>query len=386
MGLREEFEEAVEATRSIDFSTCGLIELNVFETTIRYFGGFLAAYDLCKGKYRYDNELLERATEIGDMLYKAFDTPNRMPVVRWNFKNAVSGLSQQASEGTMLAEIGSLTLEFARLSQITGDPKYFDAVQRITESFESQQDKTKLPGLWPTWVNAKTGDYTEHAGFTTGAMADSMYEYLPKAHILLGGGTQQYRRLYEYAMTAIKRNILFRPMNKEELDILLTGNVNSDGKTPVAELKVDPQVQHLGCFAGGMIAMAGRIFKNEEEFVIGRKVIEGCLWAYEVMQHGIMAERFHAIPCENEKICPWDERKWRDAVDTAYEGTESVESKIYKNRVPQGISKVDDGSYNLRLVCHLTPFLHITNADTRQTRGYRICFHPLPYDGRETIR
>jgi mannosyl-oligosaccharide alpha-1,2-mannosidase len=51
MGMDYDFREVVEAIKQIDFSTCALNELNVFETTIRYLGGFLAAHDLSKGKY-----------------------------------------------------------------------------------------------------------------------------------------------------------------------------------------------------------------------------------------------------------------------------------------------------------------------------------------------
>ena len=155
MDLHKEFEDAVAAIQEIDFSTCALKELNVFETTIRYLGGFLSAYDLSGGKYPI---LIQKATEMGDMLYKAFDTPNRMPITRWNFKAAVSGVSQEAGDSVLVSEIGSLTLEFTRLSQITGDLRYYDAVQRIMDVFEEQQDKTKLPGMWPVVVNAKDGD------------------------------------------------------------------------------------------------------------------------------------------------------------------------------------------------------------------------------------
>lgn len=79
-----------------------------------------------------------------------------------------------------MAEIGSLTLEFTRLSQLSGDPRYFDAISRITDQFEAQQMKTKLPGMWPVLVNARDADFTIDSGFTVGAMADSLYEYLPK--------------------------------------------------------------------------------------------------------------------------------------------------------------------------------------------------------------
>lgn len=90
------------------------------------------------------------------------------------------GKKQVAHDTALVAEIGSLTLEFTRLSQITGDPKYFDAVQRIMNVFDQQQDDTKLPGLWPVMLNTRDLNFTANTYFTLGGMADSMYEYLPK--------------------------------------------------------------------------------------------------------------------------------------------------------------------------------------------------------------
>jgi mannosyl-oligosaccharide alpha-1,2-mannosidase len=82
MGLEEEFEAAVKAVKGIDFTTSAVPRLNVFETTIRYLGGLLSAYDVSQTKHRV---LLNKAIELGDMLYAAFDTPNRMPIGRWNW-------------------------------------------------------------------------------------------------------------------------------------------------------------------------------------------------------------------------------------------------------------------------------------------------------------
>ena len=49
------------------------------------------------------------------MLNKAFDTPNRMPVAR--------GERQVAPSEVLLAEMGSLSMEFTRLSVLTGDAR-----------------------------------------------------------------------------------------------------------------------------------------------------------------------------------------------------------------------------------------------------------------------
>jgi len=83
MNLTAEFEHAVMAVARIDFGYTDDVEINVFETTIRYMGGLLAAYDLSVGK---DAVLLTKATELGEFLLAAFDTRVRMPVTRWPWR------------------------------------------------------------------------------------------------------------------------------------------------------------------------------------------------------------------------------------------------------------------------------------------------------------
>lgn len=80
MDLNEEFEAALKAVRHVDFSTPKLTSIHVFETTIRHLGGLISAYDLTQGGHPI---LLEKAQELGELLYGAFDTPNRMPQMRW---------------------------------------------------------------------------------------------------------------------------------------------------------------------------------------------------------------------------------------------------------------------------------------------------------------
>jgi mannosyl-oligosaccharide alpha-1,2-mannosidase len=85
-GMAEKFGIALTAIKDIDFSVSTEETLNVFETTIRYLGGLLSAYDLSG-----ERVLIEKAVEVGEMLYVAFDTPNRMPVARWELEKGRSG-------------------------------------------------------------------------------------------------------------------------------------------------------------------------------------------------------------------------------------------------------------------------------------------------------
>lgn len=82
MGLKEEFEIAANAVRSIDFTVSLRKDIPLFETVIRYLGGLIAAYDLSDGQYE---GLLEKAVELAEVLMGVFDTPNRMPQTFYNW-------------------------------------------------------------------------------------------------------------------------------------------------------------------------------------------------------------------------------------------------------------------------------------------------------------
>lgn len=341
MGFEEEFNSAIEDVESIDFGYTGLEHINVFETNIRHLGGLLAAFELSK-----DERLLAKATEVGEMLYHAFDTPNHMPITRWKMREAGEGKTQVADEQVLLAEIGSMTMEFTRLSQLTGDPKFYDAVTRITRLLEEQQENTKLPGMWPIVVNAKNADFTGDNMFTLNSMADSMYEYLPKMYALLGGQDFIYRKMYEKALDAAAEHALFRPSTPDDLDLLTSGAVRVEGSSVL----VDPILQHLSCYTGGMYALGSKLFGKEDHYKIGRQLTDTCVWAYKASPAGIMPEVSHLLQCPNKMNCQWNEKAWHDEV--ASRAGQSSEKDPLQNianlRLPSGFTAIDDRRYILR--------------------------------------
>ncbi|KAH9879802.1 hypothetical protein J1614_001826 [Plenodomus biglobosus] len=147
MGLKDDFEEAVKAVDQIDFTTTMRPDIPLFETTIRYLGGLVGAYDISGKKYK---GLLAKAVELAEILISAFDTPNRMPQLYYYWRPLFASQRHRASLNAVLAEIGSLSMEFTRLAQLTGEDKYYDAIARITDNLEELQMKTQLPGMWPT--------------------------------------------------------------------------------------------------------------------------------------------------------------------------------------------------------------------------------------------
>lgn len=159
MDLKEEFEEAVSKVKAIDFKTSTRKDIPLFETVIRYLGGLIAAYDVSSGRYPV---LLDKAVELAEILMGAFDTPNRMPVTYYYWAPSYVSLPRRASSKVVLAELGSLSLEFTRLAQITKDNRYYDAIARITNQLEAWQNSTKLPGLWPVSVDASGCKKPDH--------------------------------------------------------------------------------------------------------------------------------------------------------------------------------------------------------------------------------
>ena len=156
MGMKDEFEEAVRAVGKIDFTTSPRKDIPLFETTIRYLGGMLSAYDISGAKYV---TLLDKAVELAEILMGAFDTPNRMPVTYYHWMPTFASQPHRASNRVVMAELGSLSMEFTRLAQITKEPRYYDAVDRVTDAFHEWQQKTGVngtlvPGLFPTYVDA----------------------------------------------------------------------------------------------------------------------------------------------------------------------------------------------------------------------------------------
>jgi len=150
-----------------------------------------------------------------------------------------------------------------------------------------------------------------------------MYEYLPKMHALLGGRTEQYREMYEWAIDVATKHLLARPMLPDEKDILISGEfhvpppvsnpaVNSN---PSNQPTLKPEGSHLTCFVGGMYALGAKLFDRKDDLTIAEKLTEGCVWAYDVTATGIMPEIFDVVPCDTIEGCKYNKTAYYDQID-----------------------------------------------------------------------
>ncbi|KAK4196742.1 family 47 putative glycoside hydrolase [Triangularia verruculosa] len=317
IGLREEFDEAVAAVAEIDFANSSTPLINIFETNIRYLGGLLAAYDLSKREV-----LLQKATELGDLIYAGFDTPTRMPVDNINLLVIKSGEGQLIEPQVVSASPGTLSLELTRLSQLTGDPKYYSAIARLNNLFHVNQNRTLLPGLFPMYISlwGPKPDVTSGTAFTLGGGADSMYEYFPKLSQLLNGAEPSLLSLTHNFLTSASANLFFRPMIPDPAshDILISGTANilPNLDTKKTSIHLNPETEHLTCFIGGTYALTGRLVSSPEYLETGARLTRGCVYMYKSFPTGLMPERLTMLPCPSNHpsllaaSCQWNQTLW----------------------------------------------------------------------------
>lgn len=283
----------------------------------------------------------------------------------WN--SYMTGHKQERPKNVIVSELGSLSLEFTKLSQLTGDMRYYELVQRISDAFEQGQLTTKMPGMWPISVDMMSASGPSFATdnvFTLGGMSDSLYEYFPKQYLLLGGALEQPRLMYEKFIPVAKEQLFRRALNPDNIPIIIPGDVSvrtfDGGKN---EYRFVNKGQHLSCFVGGMVGIGAKIFNREDDLDIAMQLTDGCVWAYSQSPRGIMPEIFSFVPCghiddrQTGEECTYSEEKWRTAVGAHYSPGNSAASdlfgpnmeKLIKNKeIVPGMSDIPDKKYILR--------------------------------------
>ncbi|GFG34480.1 hypothetical protein Cfor_07711, partial [Coptotermes formosanus] len=264
MGLEEEFKQGREwIAENFDINSA-TTDLSVFETNIRFIGGLLTCFALTG-----DVMFREKAEQVAKKLLPAFQTQTGLPHSLINIKTGASKNYGWASGGSsILSEVGTLHLEFAYLSDVTGDPTYrmkVDNIRRVIQSMD------KPRGLYPNYINPKTGKWGQHH-MSMGGLGDSFYEYLLKAWLQSGREDQEARQMYDDAIHYVLLHML---------------KVSPGGLTYISDMKFDRlehKMDHLACFAGGMIGLGAHTLKNDlsERYMgVAESITSTCHEAYD---------------------------------------------------------------------------------------------------------
>ncbi|XP_045154866.1 mannosyl-oligosaccharide 1,2-alpha-mannosidase IC [Echinops telfairi] len=244
MELEEEFQEAKAWVKEhFNLNVSG--EASLFEVNIRYIGGLLSAFYLTG-----DEVFRTKAIRLGEKLLPAFNTPTGIPKGIVNFKSGSNGSWGWATAGSssVLAEFGSLHLEFLHLTELSGNQVFAEKVRNIRKVLR----KIDKPfGLYPNFLSPVSGTWVQHH-VSIGGLGDSFYEYLIKSWLMSGKTDLEAKNMYYEALEAIEHYLL---------------NVSPGGLTYIAEWRggvLDHKMGHLACFSGGMISLGAEDAKEEK--------------------------------------------------------------------------------------------------------------------------
>lgn len=273
MGLMDEFKKGrdwVASSFSFDMNS----DVSVFEVNIRFLAGLLSAFALTG-----DEVFKSKAVEVANKLLPAFNTATGIPLAMVNPKTGAGRNWGWASGGcSILAEFGSLHLEFAYVSHITGNQEYLNKVKKVREVLQSID---KPEGLYSNYLNPFTGRWGQRH-VSMGALGDSFYEYLLKSWLQSGKTDTVARRMYDDAVKAIERQLV---------------RTSQSGLKHFAELKngrFESKMDHLSCFAGGMFAMGASSTENESHYLqLGADIANTCHESYIRSDTKLGPEAFH---------------------------------------------------------------------------------------------
>ncbi|XP_064395990.1 ER degradation-enhancing alpha-mannosidase-like protein 3 isoform X1 [Halichondria panicea] len=212
IGSVDEFSSAVQKVMT-DISFDSDLVVSVFETNIRVLGGLLGGHFAAlalkeKGYHQlawYDGGLLRMAVEVGNRLLPAFNTTTGLPYPKINLRHGMGYPNMEKTTCTACA--GSMILEFAALSRLTGDPQFeVKAHQAMEAIWRSRHRGHNLVG---SVINVHSAEWTR-VDSGVGAGIDSYYEYCLKSYILFGD--RKYLQRFGKHYDAIKRYITNGPM------------------------------------------------------------------------------------------------------------------------------------------------------------------------------
>ncbi|KAF8739874.1 glycosyl hydrolase 47 family, partial [Rhizoctonia solani] len=274
MGLENLFTEAVDFSSKIDFRRSKTPDsVSVFETTIRYLGGLISAYELGGKK---NQALIVRSRELGDKLARAWVGLNDIPYNNMDFSKDMPII-----ENSGIAVAGTLVLEWSKLTEYTGNKTYRQLAEKAMSRIGTND--SPLPGLPAQGIDPSTGkpvgDY-----ITWGGGSDSYFEYLIKYGRLTNNASPEWTSRWLTAVDSSIRYLAQTAVNTSIPNLIYLGDYTGGRVRHISS--------HLACFHGGNWIMGGRLTGNDTIVQYGLHLTDACWNSYEKTGTGIGPEVF----------------------------------------------------------------------------------------------
>ncbi|KAK0266344.1 hypothetical protein LTS09_000296 [Friedmanniomyces endolithicus] len=262
----------------------GGTSIQLYAVTTKHFAGMLSAYDLLNGPFAHmvpqqdlRDGLYRQMVELGNVLSCGFSTPSGIPR---NWVDTALCTTDDALSNT-IAGAGSLILEFARLSDITGHRVYAEHARQAEQHLLKPRPEKFVPwpGLMGSNVRVTTGDLIDRKG-SWGSSSDSFYEYLLKAYIYDSKAYAPYLQRWKLAADSTIRYIASHPYGHPEWTLLPRWN----GRDKINEMDAP------SWFAGGNFILGGMVTGNQTLVDFGVSIADTAGALYQMTATGLGGE------------------------------------------------------------------------------------------------
>ena len=232
----------------------------------------------------------------------AFDTPTGIPHNDLFFPqrgdtDRTYGVDQSVSDNG-LATLGTLILEWTRLTDLSGNQTYYKLVDKAESYLLNPKPRSQepFPGLISSSISIATGQLQgSYVSWSGGA--DSFYEYLIKMWVYDPKRFEKYRDRW---ILAADSSIKFLAYTSQPADATFMREYNGTGFVFKSG--------HLTCFDGGNFILGGIVLDRKDYIDFGLKLVHGCWKTYEATATGLGPERFSFDP----KTVPADQQNlWK---------------------------------------------------------------------------
>lgn len=288
MGFNDIYQRAVEQSLKTDYSKTDADTVSIFETNIRHVGGLLSSYELGGKK---EPRLIDQAKVVVDKLMYGWINGNDLPYNTLGYWNSLP-TPQDTKDGAIIAETGTLIIEFDRLSKYTGNNTYRDFAAKAMKA-TIDAPGLPFPGLNPQGIDPKTGkpidDYV-----TWGGGSDSFFEYQIK-YAQLVGSQQVYLPAWVKAVTSSIQHLLTKASGTSK-DLTYLGDYSKQRGGLL------PRGSHLECFVGGNWMLGGTLLGDNQIFQFGLDLTRSCINTYLSGATGIGPEGFRYASLQSDKV------------------------------------------------------------------------------------
>uniref|UniRef100_A0A6B2L338 alpha-1,2-Mannosidase n=1 Tax=Arcella intermedia TaxID=1963864 RepID=A0A6B2L338_9EUKA len=222
------------------------IIVSVFETNIRCVGGLLAAYDMTQDEF-----FLKSAVDLGDRLLNAFQTPTGLPRTTVNLKTGAATNPSWTQQSSLLAEIGTLQIEFSYLSYASKQPRFAQKAMAVYDHLLTLMPEDKL---LPIFINPDDGKPKGTDLVSVGALGDSYFEYLFKYWLITKKASRWGKEYFE-TVESILNTLAFKIVDQDEEMWYIAERQNKN---------INHKFDHLACFFGGLLALDAQHAPTEQ--------------------------------------------------------------------------------------------------------------------------